>query len=57
MNGIDKQDLDQLIARTYDEVKTAVNSHSEKSLVMYSQALRTLVELRREITATERADG
>jgi hypothetical protein len=50
MNGIDTNDLDEVIAKTFKEVKTAVNSHSEKSMHMYSEALRALVELRREIT-------
>jgi hypothetical protein len=50
VNGIDKQDLDQLITHTYAEIKTAITSHSEKSLLMYSKALSTLLELRRQLT-------
>ncbi len=55
MNGIDKSDLDEAIAKTFKEVKTAVNTHSEKSIQMYSHALRALVELRQQILAEERA--
>ncbi|WP_179166552.1 hypothetical protein [Streptomyces sp. CB03238] len=54
MNGIDKNDLDEVIAKTFNEVKTAVNSHSEKSIQMYSTALRALVELRQQILSEER---
>ncbi|MFE7183692.1 hypothetical protein [Streptomyces erythrochromogenes] len=50
MNGIDINDLDAVIAKTFGEVKTAINAHNEKSLHMYSAALRALVELRREVT-------
>lgn len=56
MNGIDKNDLDEVIAKTFNEVKTAVNTHSEKSIHMYSTALRALVELRQQILSEERAD-
>lgn len=51
MNGIDIDDLDAAIAKTYGEVKTAVNAHNEKSLHMYSAALRALIELRREVAS------
>ncbi|MET9610127.1 hypothetical protein ABZZ17_34490 [Streptomyces sp. NPDC006512] len=50
MNGIDVNDLDEVIAKTFREVSTAVNAHNEKSIHMYSAALRALVELRREVT-------
>ncbi|MCX4692721.1 hypothetical protein [Streptomyces sp. NBC_01408] len=50
MNGIDLNELDEAIAKTFGEVRTAVNAHNEKSLHMYSAALRALVELRREVT-------
>ena len=55
MNGIDKKDLDEVIAKTFNEVKTAVTTHSEKSVQMYSHALRALVELRQQIISDERA--
>jgi len=54
MNGIDINELDAVIAQTYNEVKTAINTHSEKSIHMYSTALRTLVELRQQILTEER---
>ncbi|MFJ6630843.1 hypothetical protein ACIQMR_05425 [Streptomyces sp. NPDC091376] len=55
MSGIDKNDLDEVIAKTFDEVKAAVNSHNEKSIQMYSNALRALVELRQQILSQERS--
>ncbi|WP_167367957.1 hypothetical protein [Streptomyces agglomeratus] len=57
MNGINKNDLDEVIAKTFKEVKTAVDTHSEKSIQMYSQALRALVELRQQILSEERANS
>ncbi|MGE9695480.1 MULTISPECIES: hypothetical protein [unclassified Streptomyces] len=57
MNGIDKKDLDEVIVKTYNEVKTAVSTHSEKSIHMYSEALRSLLELRRQVVQAESADG
>lgn len=54
MIGIDKNDLDEVIAKTFNEVKIAVNTHSEKSIQMYSNALRALVELRQQILSEER---
>ncbi|MFE7484448.1 hypothetical protein ACPEIF_34095 [Streptomyces sp. NPDC012600] len=54
MNGIDPKDLEETIAKTFNEVRTAVNTHSEKSIQMYSQALRALVELRQQIVSEER---
>ncbi|WP_181383522.1 hypothetical protein [Streptomyces sp. NWU339] len=36
---------------------TAANGHSDKSLHMYSHALRALVELRQQVLAEERADS
>ncbi|MGW1882766.1 hypothetical protein [Streptomyces sp. NPDC001970] len=55
MSGIDRNDLDEVIAKTFNEVKTAVNTHSEKSIQMYSNALRALVELRQQILREEHA--
>lgn len=51
MNGIDQKDLDEVIAKTYKELKTAVTTHSEKSIEMYSDALRALLELRQQVVA------
>ncbi|MFJ6940078.1 hypothetical protein [Streptomyces sp. NPDC101132] len=48
---IDLAELDETIAKTFREVRTAVNGHNEKSVHMYSAALRALVELRRDLTA------
>lgn len=57
MNGIDIDDLDEVIARTYNEVKTAVTTHSEKSIQLYSHALRALVELRQAAVESEARAG
>lgn len=57
MNGIDKDTLDEVIAKTFKEVRTAIDTHSEKSVHMYSQALRALVELRKQVVAEERDDS
>lgn len=54
MNGIDKDALDEVIAKTFKEVRTAIDTHSEKSIHMYSQALRALLELRQQVVAEER---
>ncbi|MCG3043477.1 hypothetical protein ACLIYM_21395 [Streptomyces fenghuangensis] len=57
MNGIDRAELDETIAKTFKEVRTAIDTHSEKSLQMYSNALRALVELRQQVVSEERAAG
>ncbi|MGC5290619.1 hypothetical protein [Micromonospora sp. DT231] len=57
MNGIDKITLDEVVAKTFTELKTAIDTHSEKSIEMYSRALRALLELRAQVTAEERAAG
>ncbi|MFD9968161.1 hypothetical protein ACFWZR_03905 [Streptomyces sp. NPDC059017] len=53
MTAIDINDLDDTIAKAYGELRGAINSHSEKSIHMYSTALQALVELRRQ-TVTEK---
>lgn len=49
MNGIDKSALDEVVVKTFKELKTAIDTHSEKSIEMYSHALRALVQLRRQV--------
>ncbi|KNB50947.1 hypothetical protein [Streptomyces caatingaensis] len=49
IQSIDRYDLDELIAKAFDEVRTAVTTHSEKSIQTYSHALRALVELRQQV--------
>ncbi|MEE1938328.1 hypothetical protein V1L54_02690 [Streptomyces sp. TRM 70361] len=51
VNGVDPNELDETIAKAFKEVRTAIDTHSEKSVQMYSNALRALVELRREAGA------
>ncbi|MGW4916175.1 hypothetical protein ACWEPO_07765 [Streptomyces albidoflavus] len=50
MNTIYKHAVDEAIAQAFKEVRTAMNSHNEKSLRMYTEALTALLELRRAIT-------
>ncbi|SDZ15264.1 hypothetical protein SAMN05444365_10648 [Micromonospora pattaloongensis] len=57
MNGIDKNTLDEVVAKTFKELKTAIDTHSEKSIEMYSLALRALVKLRAQVIAEDRTDG
>ncbi|MBN3928847.1 hypothetical protein IQ279_04185 [Streptomyces verrucosisporus] len=57
MNGIDRAELDETIAKAFKEVRTAIDTHSEKSLQMYSNALSALVELRQQVVSGERAAG
>ncbi len=47
MNGIDRNDLDEITAKTFKELQTAINSRSEKSVLMYSHALGALVQRRK----------
>ncbi|MFB8415234.1 hypothetical protein ACFC63_06920 [Streptomyces albidoflavus] len=51
MDTIDKDAVDEAMAQAFKEVRTAMNSHSEKSLRMYTEALTALLELRKAITA------
>ncbi|MFG1986648.1 hypothetical protein ACGFN0_21225 [Streptomyces albidoflavus] len=53
MNTIDKHAVDEAIAQAFKEVRTAMNSHNEKSLRMYTEALTALLDLRRAMTAEE----
>ncbi|MFD4988609.1 hypothetical protein [Streptomyces sp. NPDC058374] len=53
MNGIDRKTVDDAIAHAFKEVRTAMDTHSEKSLRMYSEALTALLELRKAIVAEE----
>ncbi|MGA5009360.1 hypothetical protein [Streptomyces koyangensis] len=57
MNTIDKDVVDEAIAQAFKEVRTAMNSHSEKSLRMYTEALTALLELRKAMTADEPPRG
>jgi len=43
--GIDRATLDEALAKTFKELRTAINTHSEKSIELYSHALRALVKL------------
>ncbi len=54
MNGINRSDLDEVTAKAFKELQIAINSHSEKSVLMYSHALRALVQLRQQVIAEAR---
>ncbi|MEU0124023.1 hypothetical protein ABZ114_20420 [Streptomyces albidoflavus] len=51
MNTVTKDAVDEAIAQAFKEVRTAMNTHSEKSLRMYTEALTALLELRKAMTA------
>ncbi|ALM40003.1 hypothetical protein SFR_3388 [Streptomyces sp. FR-008] len=57
MNTIDKHAVDEAIAQAFKEVRTAMNSHNERSLRMYTEALTALLELRRAITDAAASRG
>lgn len=48
MNGVDGKELDKAIAKAFHELSTAMNSHSEQGVEVYSRALRALVPLRQQ---------
>jgi len=49
MDGIDDKALDEAIATSFRALKTAIDKHSEKSIELYSLALRALVPLRQQL--------
>ena len=49
MDGIDSKVLDEAIATSFRGLKTAIDKHSEKSIELYSLALRALVPLRQQL--------
>jgi hypothetical protein len=49
MNGVDRKDLDEAITTAFHELSTAMNSHSEQGVEVYSRALRALVPLRQQL--------
>jgi hypothetical protein len=49
MNGIDDTIVDEVIASTFEELRTALSTHSEKGIELYSLALRALVPLRQQL--------
>ncbi|GAA2539055.1 hypothetical protein [Streptomyces koyangensis] len=51
MNTIDKNAVDEATAQAFKEVRTAMDTSSEKSLRMYTEALTALLELRKAMTA------
>jgi hypothetical protein len=48
MKGVDGKDLDEAIATAFHELRTAMNSHSEQGVELYSRVLRALVPLRQQ---------
>lgn len=54
MQGIDKDELDQVIAQTYKNLAKALGTHSKGAIELHSQALHALVELRREVAGEGR---
>ncbi|MFF2655678.1 hypothetical protein [Streptomyces sp. NPDC058045] len=56
MAGIDRSELDEVLATTFKELRTAVVNYNKDSIALYSQALCALVELKREL-GTEDGTG
>lgn len=54
MEGISKAEVDEVIVKTFLELKHAVDTYSKGSVEIYSSALLPLTMLRREIAADER---
>ncbi|CAM5364975.1 MULTISPECIES: hypothetical protein [Streptomyces] len=53
MNGIDQHAVDDAIVHAFKEVRSAMDTHSEKSLRMYGEALTALQELRKALAADQ----
>lgn len=49
MTTIDSQALDETIATSFKALRKAIDTHSEKSIELYSLALRALVPLRQQL--------
>lgn len=56
MEGLDRAEVDELIVKTFGELKGAVGTYSKGSVELYSSALRALTLLRQEVVADERGD-
>ncbi|WP_405394436.1 hypothetical protein [Streptomyces gougerotii] len=53
MNGIAQHAVDDAIVHAFKEVRSAMDTHSEKSLRMYGEALTALQELRKALAADQ----
>lgn len=53
MASIDRNELDEVLATTFKELKTAINSYNKDSIALYSQALRALVDLKHQVDSQE----
>ena len=56
MNGIERAEVDELIVKTFGELKKAVNNYSKGSIELYSSTLRALVPLREQVVKDEQGD-
>jgi len=56
MEGIDSVEVDELIVKTFGELKRAVDTYSKGSVELYSSALQALTLLRQQVVADERGD-
>lgn len=57
MQGIEKDQLDQVIVQTYTYLSKAIATQGKTAMELNSSALVALVELRREVSADERDNG
>lgn len=56
MDGIERAEVDELIVKTFGELKKAVNNYSKGSIELYSSTLRALVPLREQVVKDEQGD-
>ncbi|MGO2004585.1 hypothetical protein ACTXOR_08230 [Arthrobacter rhombi] len=54
MDGIDRIEVDEVIVKTFGELKKAVDNYSKGSVELHSSALRALTLLREQVVADER---
>lgn len=54
MENINRAEVDELIGKTFGELKRAVDIYSKGSGELYSSALSSLVLLRQQVVADER---
>lgn len=54
MEGIDRVEVDEVIVKTFGELKKAIDTYSKGSVELHSSALRALTLLREQVVSDER---
>ncbi len=57
MNDIDRERLDEVLARTFKELTSAIDKYHIQSIQVYSGALLSLVQLRAHLADRDDAQG